>query len=115
MNTGVIISGEFEVLDYNHLTLICCLLLLGRKGREGVAANRERWRESERQRRRERKEKEAVERRKRRKNGENCGEQRRAKEKSDKKRKRERSKNRERPEHGMKINSCLERDSSLMS
>lgn len=26
-NARVIISGVFEVLDYNHLILICCLLL----------------------------------------------------------------------------------------
>lgn len=36
-NTRVIISAVFEVLDYNHLILICCLLLQERKkeGRGG--------------------------------------------------------------------------------
>lgn len=36
-NTRVIISAVFEVLDYNHLIPICCLLLLDRKKREGEA------------------------------------------------------------------------------
>lgn len=36
-NTRVIISAVFEVLDYNHLILICCLLLQERKKREGEA------------------------------------------------------------------------------
>ena len=62
-NTRVIISAVFEVLDYNHLILICCLLprekkkkkKKKKKKREGERERGERWREKERQRRKKKK------------------------------------------------------------